>query len=80
METEEWYSFGKYVSVSSVHIGHSRGDVPKWLMGRFAKPFSVSSILTVTSKFLSGLIADSPDGPVRSEVSNLINKKPEEAA
>ncbi len=26
------------------------GDVPEWLTGRFAKPYFVSSILTVTSK------------------------------
>ena len=30
-----------------------RGDVPEWLTGRFAKPYFVSSILTVTSKFQS---------------------------
>lgn len=50
-----------------------RGDVPKWLMGRFAKPYCVSSILTVTSKFRSEKV-----DAVLLAASNKINDITEE--
>ena len=39
-------------------IRRFKGDVPEWLLARFAKQLFVGSIPTVTSNFLEALVAD----------------------